>query len=177
MISSPPPGERIKVRGPSAAMSVSVRNLQTRARVSAPRLGALARRALTALGRADREVHVTVVDDRRIRDLNARYLRKRAPTDVLAFNLEAPGLEAPGSSRLMGEVVISAETAARQARRLGVPLALELDLLLVHGLLHLVGYDDRDRLEARLMHERERDLLSRGRRRIPERLWSGLLRA
>ena len=153
-------------------MPVSVRNLQTRARVSAPRLSAMARRALTALGRADREVHVTVVDDRRIRGLNARYLRKRAPTDVLAFNLEGPA-----SSRLMGEVVISAETAARQARRLGVPLALELDLLLVHGLLHLVGYDDRDRLEARLMHERERDLLSRGRRRIPERLWSGLLRA
>jgi probable rRNA maturation factor len=78
----------------------------------------------------------------------------------------------------MGEVVISAETAARQARRLGVPMALELDLLLVHGLLHLVGYDDSDRLEARLMHERERDLLSRGRRRaLPSRLWRGLLPA
>lgn len=138
--------------------------------MSVPRLSALARRTLSALGRADREVHVTVVDDRRIRGLNARYLGKRTPTDVLAFNLEGPG-----ASRLMGEVVISAETAARQARRLGVPLALELDLLLVHGLLHLVGYDDHDRLEARLMHERERDLLSRGRRRMNHRLWSGLL--
>ncbi len=154
-------------------MPVSVRNLQTRIRVELPRLRSLARRTLSALGRGDREVHVTVVDDRRIRGLNSRYLGKRTPTDVLAFDLESPG-----PARLLGEVVISAESAARQSRRLGVPLALELDLLLVHGLLHLVGYDDHDRLEARLMHERERDLLSRGRRRpVPARLWDGLLRA
>ena len=151
-------------------MSVSIQNLQKRVRVSAPRLARLARRILASLGRADRDVHISVVDDRRIRPLNARYLGQRRPTDVLAFNLEGPG-----PARLLGEVVISAETASRQARRLGVPAALELDLLLVHGLLHLAGYDDHEPLEARLMHERERELLSRGRPMIPERLWTGLL--
>jgi probable rRNA maturation factor len=153
-------------------LSVSIQNRQRRIRVSRPRLSALARRTLRALGRADRQVHVGVVDDREIRRLNARYLHHRRPTDVLAFNLDAPG-----PARLLGEVIISAETARRQARRLRIPVALELDLLLVHGLLHLVGYDDRDPLEARLMHERERELLSRGRRRLPDRLWDGLLRA
>jgi len=66
---------------------------------------------------------------------------------VLAFPLEAPGIPHP----LIGQIVISAETARRQAGRLGVPLATELDLLVTHGVLHLVGYDDRDPVEAGLV--------------------------
>jgi len=152
-------------------LSVSIQNRQRRVPVSAPRLRGLATRALSALGRSDREAHVTVVDDRHIRRLNRRYLGAERPTDVLAFNLDGPG-----PSRLLGEVIISADTAARQAARLGVAVALEMDLLLVHGLLHLVGYDDRDPVEARLMHEREREILSGGRRRAPpSRLWTGLI--
>ena len=152
-------------------MPVAISNLQRRSRISPVRLRAVARRALTALGRADREVHVTVVDDRRIRALNAQYLGARRATDVLAFELAAPG---PG--RLWGEVIVSAESAARQARRLGVPLAAEMDLLVVHGLLHLAGYDDHDARHARRMHERARKILSgRSPRSIPGRLWAGLL--
>jgi probable rRNA maturation factor len=75
----------------------------------------------------------------------------------------------------VGQIVLSAETAARQARRLGVPVATELDLLVTHGVLHLVGWDDRDPVEARLMHEREREILTAGGRRVPARLWKGLL--
>ncbi len=123
------------------------------------------------LARTDRDLHVTVVGDRDIGRLHERYLGVWGPTDVLAFNLEGPG-----PSRLLGEVVISADTAARQATRLGVALALEMDLLLVHGLLHLVGYDDHDPAAARLMHEREYQILSRvGRRPPPARLFTGLL--
>jgi probable rRNA maturation factor len=152
-------------------MPLEVRNLQRRVRVSVPRIRALGARVLSALGRADREAHVTVVDDPSIRRLNAAYRRRRAATDVLAFNLESPG-----PSPLLGEVVISAETAARQARRLRVPVALELDLLVVHGLLHLAGYDDREPHEARLMHQRSREILTRGGHRpVPGRLWTGLL--
>ena len=75
-----------------------------------------------------------------------------------------------------GLIVISGEAARRQANRLKVPLAIELDLLVTHGVLHLVGYDDRDPVEAGLMHEREREILSAGRRRLPPRLWQGLLK-
>lgn len=154
-------------------MPVNVSNLQRRFRVSPDRLRRVGRHALSALGRADRAVHVTVVDDRRIRALNARYLGTRRATDVLAFELEAPG-----PARLWGEVIVSAETAARQARRVGVPLAAELDLLVVHGLLHLAGYDDRRPREARRMHERAREIFSTGPRRPPPgRLWAGLLPA
>jgi len=152
---------------------VAVSNLQRKTRVSPERLRTVARRALAALGRADREVHVTVVDDRRIRALNARYLGVRRATDVLAFDLAGPG---PG--RLWGEVIVSVETAARQARQLGVPLAAELDLLVVHGLLHLAGYDDHEPRQARRMHERAREILGgRSSRATPARLWAGLLEA
>jgi probable rRNA maturation factor len=71
--------------------------------------------------------------------------------------------------------VISAETARRQARRVGVSLELELELLVTHGVLHLIGYDDRDPVEADLMHRRERDIFSARRRCAPDRLWRGLL--
>jgi probable rRNA maturation factor len=101
---------------------------------------------------------------------HARPGARRA--DVLAFNLEIP------AAVLLGEVIVSADTAARQAARLCVPVALEVDLLAVHGLLHLVGYDDAEPAEARLMHERAREILScSADRPVPARLWSGLLRA
>ena len=151
-------------------MSAAVSNRQRRVRISTPRLRATAESALCALGRADRDVHVSVVDYPAIRRLNARYLRRRTTTDVLAFDLHAPG-----PSRLLGEVIICADTARRQAKRVGVSVALELDLLVVHGLLHLAGLDDHEPREARLMHEREREILAGVGRRAPSRLWNGLL--
>jgi len=151
-------------------VNVSVQSRQRRVVVSVARLAGVARTALASLGRADRDLDVAVVGDREMRRLNARYLGRASPTDVLAF-----GLDGPGPSPLLGQVIISADTAARQARRLGIATALEMDLLLVHGLLHLVGYDDHDPGQARLMHEREREILSRRRGPPPERLWTGLL--
>jgi len=108
-----------------------------------------------------------VVDDSEIRRLNAEWRGIRRRTDVLAFPLETPGSPSP----LVGQIVISADAAARQARRLGVPLALEFDLLATHGTLHLVGWDDRDPVEADLMHRRERQILGA----TPPKLWRGLL--
>ena len=155
-------------------MAAAVANRQRRVRVSTSRLRATAEVALSALGRADRDVHVSVVDDPAIRRLNARYLRRRTTTDVLAFDLEAD-FHTTGPSRLLGEVIVCADTARRQARRVGVSVALELDLLVVHGLLHLAGWDDHEPREARLMHEREREILAETGRRAPSRLWNGLL--
>lgn len=108
-----------------------------------------------------------VVDDAEIRGLNATWRGVARRTDVLAFPMETPA-----GGALVGQIVISMDTAARQARRLGVPLGRELELLVTHGVLHLIGYDDRDPVEARLMHERERDVLGS---RAPAALWKGLL--
>lgn len=131
-----------------------------------------AERALATVGRRTSHVDVLVVDDAAIKRLNRLHRGVARRTDVLAYPLEAPG-----PSPLVGQIVISADTARRQARRVGVPLTTELDLLVTHGVLHLIGYDDRDPVEARLMHEREREILSSGQRRLPARLWSGLLDA
>ena len=112
------------------------------------------RAAQAALGVWDHEVSLTLVTDREIRALNARYRGVGRRTDVLAFPL-------PGPAPVWGEAIISVETARRQARTLGHSLAEELDLLCCHACLHLAGYDDRDPLEARLMHAREMTLLGR----------------
>ena len=149
-------------------MRAVVDNRQRRVPIVLRRLALAAHRALAAVGRAGGAVEVAIVDDAEIRRMNARYRGIHRRTDVLAFPLEAP--DAP--DQLVGQIVISAETARRQARRIGVPLALELELLVTHGTLHLVGYDDRDPLEADLMHRRERDVLADA----PARLWTGLLR-
>ncbi len=151
-------------------MPVTVVNLQRRVRIPSRRLRRLTEAALHSLGRSGAEVHLTFVSDARVRRLNRRYRGVRRATDVLAFPLETPG-----PSRLLGEVVVSAETASRQARRLGVPVGIELALLVVHGVLHLVGYDDRHPPEARLMHARARAILRGAFDPIPDKLWTGLL--
>ncbi|MBI4607534.1 MAG: rRNA maturation RNase YbeY [Candidatus Rokubacteria bacterium] len=152
-------------------MAVAVTNQQRRVPIPRGRVCRIAAAAMRALGRPGAEVHLTFVDDARVKRLNGRYRGTRRATDVLAFRLEGPG-----PSALLGEVIVSAETASRQARRLGIPVGRELELMVVHGILHLVGWDDRNPLEARLMHERERAILRRASGPVPERLWSGLLK-
>jgi probable rRNA maturation factor len=149
-------------------MPAAIEQRQRRVPVSLARLRRAVDRALAAVGRPAGVVEVRVVADAEIRELNLAWRGIRRRTDVLAFPLETPGAPTP----LVGQIVISADAAARQARRLRVPLALELDLLATHGTLHLVGWDDRDPVEADLMHRREREIL----RHAPDRLWKGLLR-
>ena len=132
---------------------IVVANRQRR-RVDLARIRRTVRTARRALGVWDQELSLTLVDDRTIRALNARYRGVRRRTDVLAFPLVGP-------AAVVGEAIISVETAERQARAFGHSLGEELDLLCCHACLHLAGYDDREPLEARLMHRREMELLGR----------------
>ena len=127
---------------------------------------ALARKAkivLEALGLAASELSVSLVGDAGIRRLNRQYRGKDRATDVLSFSLREGEFGDVGSS--MGDVVISLETAARQATDNGFRLAEEVDRLLVHGILHLAGYDHEvSAREERRMKRKERDM----RRRIAD---------
>lgn len=152
-------------------MTATIVDRQHGVRLPRGRLARVAERALAALGRAGGAVEVLIVDDTEIRRLNRRFRGVHRPTDVLAFPLEMR----QAGGRLVGQIVVSAETAVDQARRLGVPLTAEMELLIAHGVLHLIGYDDRDSVEALLMHQRERQILTQGGRRVPARLWKGLL--
>jgi probable rRNA maturation factor len=131
-------------------------------REGAPRvdLGLLRRRArliLRELGHARSELSVALVDDAAIARLNADYREKTRPTDVLSFSL-LEGDHAGHRGRLLGDVVISVDTAARQARQRHRALAEELARLLIHGILHLLGHDHERDDEARLMRREERRL-------------------
>lgn len=112
---------------------------------------------LRALDAADAELSVTLVDDPTIAELNARYRGIDRPTDVLSFSLmEGDHSERRGA--LLGDVVVSLETAGAQARRGRRSLDDEVLRLLIHGTLHLLGHDHERDDEARRMRAEERRL-------------------
>src|SRR5262245_771314 len=124
-----------------------------RATVRAARVRAEAERMLDALGLADAELSVLLTDDATIHVLNRTHRKKDAPTDVLAFAMRE-GAHAKRDDALLGDVVISLETAARQAAARQRALDAEVRMLLAHGLLHLLGFDHRNRAEERRMTAR-----------------------
>lgn len=114
-------------------------------------------RVLSAAGVGNAALSVEFIGDRRMRRLNAQYRGRDMTTDVLAFAMR----EAPGPrSALLGDVVISVPRAAKQAAEQGHSVQHELAVLLIHGILHLLGYDhERSAPEARRMRRKERALL------------------
>lgn len=118
---------------------------------------ALGQAALRAVGLPEAELSVLLCDDALIRELNAKWRGVDAPTDVLSF----PQVQgAPQDGDVLGDVVISMETAARHAAEVGHALADEVCVLLVHGLLHLLGHDHHATDEARKMAAEEARVLA-----------------
>ncbi len=113
-----------------------------------------ARAVLEGEGVADAEVSLAFVDNPTIHRLNQRYLQHDEPTDVLSFPLSEPN-----SKRLAGELVIGAEVARAQADSRGHDVQAELTLYVIHGLLHLCGYDDHSDAGAHELRQRERHYL------------------
>ena len=114
-----------------------------------------ARRILAALACEEAELSIALVDDAAIAELNARHRGRPRATDVLAFSL-LEGAHAERRGALLGDVVIGIETAARQARARRRTLDDEVARLLVHGALHLIGYDHVRPAQARRMRAQER---------------------
>ncbi|MEZ4218873.1 MAG: rRNA maturation RNase YbeY [Myxococcota bacterium] len=116
--------------------------------------------ALAAVDRARDELVLSLVDDAAIRALNASYRGKDRATDVLSFSL-LEGEHRERRGRLLGDVVISVETARRQARAARRSLDDVVARLLIHGLLHVLGHDHEQDAEARAMRAEERRLWAR----------------
>jgi probable rRNA maturation factor len=116
-----------------------------------------ARLVLAALGEADSEVSIALVDDGAMAELNERWRGRSGPTDVLSFSL-VEGEYAGHRRGLLGDVVIDVEQASRQADARGHGLDEEIARLLIHGTLHLLGFDHEERREAARMRRREREL-------------------
>jgi len=120
-------------------------------------------RVLAAEGVSSADVGVVVTGDATVRDLNRRYRGEDAPTDVLSFAFGEDAGEfvlPPGESTRLGDVAISLPAARRQAKQAGHSLEREVALLLVHGLLHLLGYDHATDDDARVMRSRVSALLT-----------------
>lgn len=110
------------------------------------------------------EVDITIVDDEEIHQLNRDYRNVDRPTDVLSFALDEDDEDEPelmeGQLHLLGDIIISAETATRQAEEFGHGLEREIVYLAVHGLLHLLGYDHMVEEDKVIMRAKEEEALS-----------------
>jgi probable rRNA maturation factor len=140
----------------STVPKISVRNLQRKVPVNVVDLEKFAAKAVKPCLRSRkntdtdlaqlREVSVLIVSDRKMAGLHRQFMNAAGPTDVITFQ--------------HGEIFISADTAIRHARRFGNSFADELRLYIVHGLLHLHGFDDRDQFGARKMETIQRKILA-----------------
>ncbi len=140
-------------------MKIRIANRQKRTKIDSRRIRGNVIRLLRLIGCAEKEISISFVDDETIRLGNRQYLRLDKPTNVLSFSLEEGecGKINPG---LLGDVVISVDTALRDAKQGGFTLEEEILFLIIHGLLHLTGYEHvgTSRANALKMKKREKEL-------------------
>jgi len=109
------------------------------------------------------EVSLALVNDAYMRNLNRQYRGIDTPTDVLSFAMQegepVPGID--GEELILGDVVISLQTALRQSTEYGVSFHQEMAYLVIHGILHLIGYDHQEEEEQQLMRQKEENLMTR----------------
>lgn len=139
------PIPEITVRNLQRKMPVDVVDLEMFARKAAELCLRLPRRKKTDLAQL-REISVLIVSDRKIASLHRQFMNESGPTDVITFQ--------------HGEIFVGAESARRNARRFGNAFERELRLYVVHGLLHLHGFDDRNAASARRMRVVQRKILA-----------------
>ena len=140
-------------------MKIWINNRQRKTVLSQERVRKKAAKILSALALPDRELSLTLINDRAMARLNRETFGRRGPTNVIAFPLDdapTPG----GPPALLGEVVISLQTTRRQAQEFGWPWQELLDFFLIHGILHLWGYDHEDPAAAARMDTRAWELMS-----------------
>lgn len=140
-------------------ITLTIKNLQRAVPLRGPVLRTLARAARRVFflkGRISKgEINICFVDNSRIRALNKRYLHKDSPTDVLAFNLTEKF-----SDSISADIAISAETAVANARVFHTSPAQELHRYVVHGALHILGYDDKTKKQKKIMERHTERILS-----------------
>lgn len=140
-------------------MGVLISNRQNKYRISLKNLRKKSKFILSALGCHNGELSIVIVDDPQIEIINRQYLNRSRPTNVLAFPMQE-GSFSDINPFLLGDVVISAETCDKEAKAAGIDFNERFDQLLVHGILHLFGYDhENDEKEASKMEKKSVELL------------------
>jgi probable rRNA maturation factor len=135
-------------------LQIALTNEQSRLEIDAARLRAAVEAVLAGENINEGEISIAVVDDAAIHDLNRRWLSHDEPTDVLSFVLEQ------GEGYIEGEIIVSADTAVARCVEFGWSAEAELLLYVIHGALHLAGYDDKVPAARDQMRQRERHYLA-----------------
>jgi probable rRNA maturation factor len=142
-------------------MEVLIEDRQNRHRLPEQKILTTARRILNALAYPDAQLSILIVDDAQIAEFNRAYLNHAGPTNVISFPMQE-GPFSGISPDLLGDVVISADTAHREAVEAGMEMAERFNQLLIHGILHLTGYDHvHSEEEAAVMEQKSNELMQR----------------
>lgn len=138
---------------------IAIENRNKKIKIEKKKVSEVAGAILAAVGCTSVELSILFTDDEEIHTLNRDYRKKDKPTDVLSFPMR-DGEYGDINPDLLGDVVISLDTAAMQAEERGETLEEELNFLLIHGILHLFGFDHEGTAsEARRMQAKEKELL------------------
>ena len=133
-------------------MIVEIANLQKHYRIKSSNIKRAVKEVLRKEGR-DARLSIVLVDNSRIKELNKQYFNSDEVTDVISFPLSN------NKNSLSGEVIVSVETAVDTAGKRNISVEGEIVLYILHGILHLLGYDDGNEGDARVMHEEESKIL------------------
>jgi probable rRNA maturation factor len=142
-------------------MTLHIENRQKAVKIDLRRIRRVVYKLQRLLGCTERELSLLFVDDEQIRSINLQYLNRNRPTNVISFSL-GEGDCGSINPDILGDIVVSVERAARDAASGGLSLDEEVDFLLIHGLLHLLGYqhEDVDENEVDKMTRKENELFS-----------------
>ena len=143
-------------------MEILIKNQQKIIKLNQKKIEGIIKKVLQYLKVDEKtEISVLFTDDEFIRSLNNKYRGIDKPTDVLSFNLQEGAIKSPEveSDKLLGDIIISVETAQRQANNLNHSIEKELTILLIHGLLHLTGYDHDKGKDYKIMRGKESEML------------------
>ena len=138
-------------------MGVLIDNRQTRNNLSIQQIQTTAQALLNALDSPDSELSIVIVDDAEMAGLNQTYRNRTGPTNVLAFPMHE-GDFSDINPELLGDVVISIDTAAREAEEMGLAMEKRFNFLLIHGVLHLFGFNHETDDDAEVMDEKMEEL-------------------
>ena len=140
-------------------MSIAIQNQQKKVKIDLRQIRQFVRKLLRLVGCEAKEISLLFVDDKEIQEVNRRYLERNCPTNVISFAFSEGEFSSinPG---ILGDIVISVDTALRDAENVNLPLSDELHFLIIHGLLHILGYnhenDNPDEIEV--MQKKEQEL-------------------
>lgn len=140
-------------------MTILIENRQKKITLNRRQIRSSLVRLLKRLGLEDRELSLLLVDNEEIREFNRFYLGRDYPTNVISFAM-SEGAFGNVNPQLLGDIIVSVETAMSEGEISGLSLKESLDFLMIHGLLHLLDYDHEsgDAQEARRMQDKEEEL-------------------